>query len=102
VGEAGDWREPTPALALKAYAALGGSFLFVVHRPHCAKITPTRRHVWSKSWQPAWVGGRVMTYDADAITELELERLRSKRQRYSERMCTSQAVIPAIKMIIGD
>ena len=40
-----------------------------------------------------------MTYDANAITELELERLRSKRQRYSER---SQAVLPAIKMIIGD
>ena len=40
-----------------------------------------------------------MTYDANAAIELELERLRSKRQRYSER---SQAVLPAIKMIIGD
>ena len=38
-----------------------------------------------------------MTYDANAITELELERLRSKRQRYSR-----AEVIPAIKMIIGD
>ena len=47
-------------------------------------------------------GGRVMTYDADAITDLELERLRSKRQRYSERMCSSQAAIPAIKMIVGE
>ena len=42
-----------------------------------------------------------MTYYYDAaIAELKLERLRSKRQRYSER---SQAVLPAaIKMIIGD
>jgi hypothetical protein len=40
-----------------------------------------------------------MAYDADAAIEVELERLRSKRQRYSER---SQAVLPAIKMIIGD
>ena len=43
-----------------------------------------------------------MTYDADAAIELQLERLRSKRPRYSERMCSRQAVIPAIKMIIGD
>ena len=43
-----------------------------------------------------------MFYDANAAIELELERLRSKRQRYSERMRSSQAVIPAIKMIIGD
>jgi hypothetical protein len=40
-----------------------------------------------------------MAYDADAAIEVELERLRSKRQRYSER---SHAVLPAIKMIIGD
>ena len=40
-----------------------------------------------------------MTYDANAAIELELERLRSKRQRYSER---SHAVLAAIKMIIGD
>jgi hypothetical protein len=40
-----------------------------------------------------------MAYDGDAAIEVELERLRSKRQRYSER---SQAVLPAIKMIIGD
>ena len=32
-----------------------------------------------------------MTYDADAITDFELERLRSKRQRYSERMCSSRS-----------
>jgi hypothetical protein len=39
-----------------------------------------------------------MTCDADAVTELELERLRLKRPRYSERM----AVTAAIKMIIGE
>ena len=43
-----------------------------------------------------------MAYDADAAIELELERLRSRRQRYSERSNSNQAVIPAIKMIIGD
>jgi hypothetical protein len=48
-------------------------------------------------------GNRVMAYDADAAIELQLKRLRSeKRQRHSERMSISQAVIPAIKMIIGD
>jgi hypothetical protein len=40
-----------------------------------------------------------MAYDADLAIEVELERLRSKRQRYSER---SHAVLAAIKMIIGD
>jgi hypothetical protein len=43
-----------------------------------------------------------MAYDADAAIELELERLRSKRQRRSERMYSSQMAVPAIKMIIGD
>ena len=43
-----------------------------------------------------------MIYDADAAIELELERLRSKRQRYSERKSSSQEVTPAIKMTIGD
>ena len=43
-------------------------------------------------------GDGVMAYDADAAIELEIERLRSKRHRYSER----QEVLPAIKMIIGD
>jgi hypothetical protein len=42
-----------------------------------------------------------MAYDADAI-ELELELLRSKRQRRSKRMYSSQIAIPAIKMIIGE
>jgi hypothetical protein len=43
-----------------------------------------------------------MAYDADAAIDLELERLRSKRPRYAERMSSSQTVLPAIKMIIGD
>jgi hypothetical protein len=41
-----------------------------------------------------------MAYDTDAA--IELERLRSKRQRYSERSNSNQAVILAIKMTIGD
>jgi hypothetical protein len=43
-----------------------------------------------------------MAYDADAAIQLELERLRSKRQRRSERMYSSQIAVPAIKMIIGE
>ena len=42
-----------------------------------------------------------MTYYCDAATA-ELERLRSKRQRYSERSNRDQKMTPAIKMIIGD
>ena len=42
-----------------------------------------------------------MTYDADALIELELERLRLKRQRHGERT-NSHLATPAIKMIIGD
>jgi hypothetical protein len=39
-----------------------------------------------------------MTYDADAISELQLERLKEfKRQRFSRTETT-----PTIKMIIGD
>ncbi len=40
-----------------------------------------------------------MTYDID---DSIIERLRSKRARYSERMSSSQAITPAIEMIIGD
>ena len=44
-----------------------------------------------------------MTYDIDdSAIELELAQLRSKRQRYSERMCSNHEATPAIKMIIGD
>jgi hypothetical protein len=43
-----------------------------------------------------------MTYDPEAVIEFELERLRFKRQRYSERKRSSQTVLPAIQMIIGD
>ena len=43
-----------------------------------------------------------MFYDADAAIELEIERLRFKQRRYADRSNTNQAVIPAIKMIIGD
>ena len=43
-----------------------------------------------------------MTYDANAAIELELERLRFRRQRYAERSNRNQEVTLAIKMIIGD
>ena len=42
-----------------------------------------------------------MAYDADAAIELELERLRFKRQRNVERSNRNHEVTPAIKMIIG-
>jgi hypothetical protein len=46
-----------------------------------------------------------MTHYHDAATaelEFELERLRFKQRRYTERMSSNQATVPAIKMIIGD
>jgi hypothetical protein len=43
-----------------------------------------------------------MTYDADAVIEFELERLRSRRPHHAERMNSSQEVLPAIKMIVGE
>ena len=76
-------------------------FLFV-HCPDCAKGTPTRRHVWSKSWQPTWWGTGHMTYYYDAATaelEHEFERLRFKQRH---RMSSRQEVLPAVKMLIGD
>jgi hypothetical protein len=47
-------------------------------------------------------GGWVVAYDGDAAIELELDRLRLKRRRHSERMSSSQIALPAIKMIIGE
>ena len=45
-----------------------------------------------------------MTYDANApTTVLEFEHLRSQqRRRQTERNTSNQAMIPAIKMLIGD
>jgi len=40
-----------------------------------------------------------MTYDVD---DTLIEHLRIKRQCYSERTSSSQAVAPAIEMVIGD
>lgn len=40
-----------------------------------------------------------MTYDIDNSV---IERLRSKRARYSERMSNRHEATPAIKMIVGD
>ena len=42
-----------------------------------------------------------MIYD-DAVIELELARLRSRRPRHAERMSITQEVLPAIKMVIGE
>ena len=38
----------------------------------------------------------------DVLVELELERLRFRQRRQAERMSSSQEVLPAIKMLIGD
>jgi hypothetical protein len=42
-----------------------------------------------------------MTYDANAAIA-ELEHLRFRQRRYAERNNNNQAVVPAIKMLIGD
>jgi hypothetical protein len=43
-----------------------------------------------------------MIYHADDVIEVELARLRSRRQRHAERMSINQEVLPAIKMIVGE
>jgi hypothetical protein len=43
-----------------------------------------------------------MIYDDDEANQLEIARLRSRRQRHGERMSIRQEVLPAIKMIIGE
>jgi hypothetical protein len=69
--------------------------------PDFAGRAPTRRHVWRKSWLPYMVRGWAMTYDID---DSAIEYLRSKRQRYKQRICSSgyEAMTPTIEMIIGD
>jgi hypothetical protein len=42
-----------------------------------------------------------MTYDADAVLELELERLRLKQRRHGGRT-NNHLATPAIKMLISD
>ena len=42
-----------------------------------------------------------MAYDANAAIA-ELEHLRFKQRRYAERDNSNQAVVPAIKILIGD
>jgi hypothetical protein len=42
-----------------------------------------------------------MTYDGDAVVDLELERLRLRQRRHGERT-NSHLATPAIKMLIGD
>ena len=42
-----------------------------------------------------------MTYDAEADVDL-LDHLLSKQRRHSERRNSSQEMLPAIKMLIGD
>ena len=42
-----------------------------------------------------------ITYDANAAIA-ELQHLRFKQRRYAERNNSNQAVVPAIKMLIGD
>jgi hypothetical protein len=42
-----------------------------------------------------------MTYDADGVIELEIERLRLKQRRHGERT-NSHLAAPTIKMVFGD
>jgi hypothetical protein len=43
-----------------------------------------------------------MTYDADGEAVDLLDHLISKRRRYNERRNSSQEVLPAIKMLVGN
>ena len=43
-----------------------------------------------------------MTYDADGEDVDLLDHLLSKQRRHSERRSSSQEMLPAIKMLIGD
>ena len=43
-----------------------------------------------------------MTYDADAEAVELLDHLLFERRRHAERRSSSQEVLPAIKMLIGD
>jgi hypothetical protein len=45
-------------------------------------------------------GDGIMTYDAEAVDRID--HLLSKQRRYGERRSSSQEVLPAIKMLIGD
>jgi hypothetical protein len=42
-----------------------------------------------------------MTYDADEVIGLDLERLRLKQRRHGERT-NSHLATPALKMVVGD
>jgi hypothetical protein len=44
----------------------------------------------------------MMTYNADGEAVDLLDHLLSKQRRHSERRSSSQEVLPAIKMLIGD
>jgi hypothetical protein len=43
-----------------------------------------------------------MSYDSDALVELQLEGLRVRHRPYAERSGANQGMSPAIKMRIGD
>ena len=47
-------------------------------------------------------GDGIMTYDADGVAVDLLDHLLSKQRRHAERRSSSQEVLPAIKMLIGD
>jgi hypothetical protein len=47
-------------------------------------------------------GTWIMTYDADGEAVDLLDHLISKRRRYNERRNSSQEVLPAIKMLVGN
>jgi hypothetical protein len=47
-------------------------------------------------------GDGIMTYDADEENVDLLDHLLSKQRRHAERRSSSQGMLPAIKMLVGD
>jgi hypothetical protein len=65
-----------------------------------ATYAPPNRHDWPKSCWQYCEGDGIMAYDADGDL---LNHLLSKQQRrYVERRSSSQGIVPAVKMLVGD
>ena len=65
-------------------------------------VAPPNRHDWAGGWRWHCEGDGIMSYDADGEAVDLLDHLLSKQRRYAERRSSSQEVLPAIKMLIGD
>jgi hypothetical protein len=70
-----------------------------------AQIEPSGRHLTDtiglEISNQHCEGNGTMTYDADT-TIAEFVHLRLKQRRYAERSSSSQEVLPAVRMLIGD